>query len=226
MCRRLEFRPGGDVLFEACLSGDARRPRLQILSYWPDAVLLMRRALNRCQPQVRSPACSTGAVDTADRHAIRGQPVRLSANSLRPERRSTDGQTILKVDPAGWKPAPDLLVCRAPLRNRTVDLLLTMGSPHGSVVPGTARDQAEYEPGLAPTGTSPARTRAVATRSATHFDLDRPTIGGHPASPYAACRIPPDVPASCLSRASGTHRLTATATLEENYGCIMALIAP
>ena len=126
MCRRLEPRPGGDVLFEAYLSGDARRPRLQILSYWPDEVLLMRRARTGAARRYTPPACSTGAVDTADPSAIRGQPVRLSANSLRPERRSTDGQTILKVSLAGWKPAPDLLVLGAPLRNRTVDLLLTM----------------------------------------------------------------------------------------------------
>jgi hypothetical protein len=52
--------------------------------------------------------------------------VRLSANSPRPERRSTDGQMILTVAPADQKPRLDLLVCGAPLRNRTVDLLLTM----------------------------------------------------------------------------------------------------
>jgi hypothetical protein len=34
--------------------------------------------------------------------------VRLSANSLRPERRSIDGQMILKVGLTGWKAASDL----------------------------------------------------------------------------------------------------------------------
>src|SRR5215475_12629700 len=62
----------------------------------------------------------------AGRCAIGGQSVRLSANSPRPERRSTDGQMILTVAPADRKPELDLLVCGAPLRNRTVDLLLTM----------------------------------------------------------------------------------------------------
>src|SRR5258708_37126630 len=36
---------------------------------------------------------------------------------------------ILTVGPAGWNSASDLLVCGAPLRNRTVDLLLTMATP-------------------------------------------------------------------------------------------------
>src|SRR5690242_2764069 len=62
----------------------------------------------------------------AGRRAIGGQSVRLSANSRRSERRSTDGQMILTAAPAGRKPGRDLLVCGAPLRNRTVDLLLTM----------------------------------------------------------------------------------------------------
>jgi hypothetical protein len=75
---------------------------------------------------VRSPVCSTDAIRHAGQRAIGGQSVRLSANSLRQEQRSTDGQMILTVGPAGWKFASDLLVCGAPLRNRTVDLLLTM----------------------------------------------------------------------------------------------------
>jgi len=40
---------------------------------------------------VRSPVCSTDAIRHAGQRAIGGQSVRLSANSLRPERRSTDG---------------------------------------------------------------------------------------------------------------------------------------
>ena len=59
-----------------------------------------------------------------------------NATSRRPERRSNDGQTILKVAYGDRAPSPGLLICwlteppygvdRAPLRNRTVDLLLTM----------------------------------------------------------------------------------------------------
>ena len=55
----------------------------------------------------------------------------------RSQRRSDDGQVILKVLTAGRKPEPDLLVCRAPLRNRTVDLLLTMDNQQ---VPVTAAE--------------------------------------------------------------------------------------
>jgi hypothetical protein len=44
----------------------------------------------------------------------------------RSERRSDDGQVILETPSAGRKLEPDLLVCGAPLRNRTVDLLLTI----------------------------------------------------------------------------------------------------
>ena len=62
-------------------------------------------------PQVRSPACSTVAIRHADRRAIRGQSVRLSANSPhnspRPGRRSTDGQTISTAGLTGWKPVSD-----------------------------------------------------------------------------------------------------------------------
>jgi hypothetical protein len=59
--------------------------------------------------------------------------VRLSANSARPARRSTDGQAILDVLPATGKPGSDLRLCRAPLRNRTVDLLLTIHTSPGSL---------------------------------------------------------------------------------------------
>ena len=52
--------------------------------------------------------------------------MRLSANFLRPERRSTDGQVILEAISDGSEEPSDLLLCGAPLRNRTVDLLLTM----------------------------------------------------------------------------------------------------
>jgi hypothetical protein len=76
----------------------------------------------------------------AGRRAIDGQSVRLSANSPRPERRSTDGQMILTVTPAGRKPRLDLLVCGAPLRNRTVDLLLPWEMRKFNCRPMPARD--------------------------------------------------------------------------------------
>jgi hypothetical protein len=56
--------------------------------------------------------------------------VRPSANYLRPDRRSDDGQMILRAAQVDQNLRLDLLFCGAPLRNRTVDLLLTMdGSP-------------------------------------------------------------------------------------------------
>jgi hypothetical protein len=82
-----------------------------------------RRSL--CPRQAR-PGCSTRAFAAPDRRVIESQPVRLSANFLRPERRSTDGQVILKRTSGRSENRPDLLFCGAPLRNRTVDLLLTM----------------------------------------------------------------------------------------------------
>ena len=51
----------------------------------------------RYQPQAGSLACSTSFSRTSNRRAIEGQLVGLSASSLRPERRSDDGQMILKV---------------------------------------------------------------------------------------------------------------------------------
>ncbi len=58
--------------------------------------------------------CSTDAIRHADRRVIGGQSVRLGANSLRPELRSTGGQTILTVNVADWKPAPNLLFVEPP----------------------------------------------------------------------------------------------------------------
>jgi hypothetical protein len=45
----------------------------------------------------RARFCSISATAASNRRAIESQSVRLSANFLRPERRSDDGQTILKV---------------------------------------------------------------------------------------------------------------------------------
>jgi hypothetical protein len=86
-----------------------------------------------CPRQAR-PGCSTRAFAAPDRRVIESQAGRLSANSLRPlyanfprpERRSTDGQVILEAISDGSEESSDLLFCGAPLRNRTVDLLLTM----------------------------------------------------------------------------------------------------
>jgi hypothetical protein len=50
----------------------------------------------------------------------------FDAVSRRPERRSDDGQTILEMFQTDHNMSLDLLICGAPLRNRTVDLLLTM----------------------------------------------------------------------------------------------------
>jgi hypothetical protein len=97
--------------------------------------------------------------------------VRLSANFLRPERRSTYGQVILKRTSGQSENRPDLPFCGAPLRNRTVDLLLTMdrcavlqSQVDRLTCESTSTDwhsQARDEPTRAP----------FATQSATHFDL-------------------------------------------------------
>src|SRR6476660_4213631 len=57
----------------------------------------------------------------------------LSVLNGRSERRSDDGRMILRSTRAGQKPPLDLLFCGAPLRNRTVDLLLTIWTFLGSL---------------------------------------------------------------------------------------------
>jgi hypothetical protein len=84
-------------------------------------------------PRRHHPGCSTRAFAAPDRRVIESQSVRLSANFLRSERRSTDGQVILKQTSGRSENRPDLLFCGAPLRNRTVDLLLTMHTSVGSL---------------------------------------------------------------------------------------------
>jgi hypothetical protein len=78
--------------------------------------------------------------------AIGSQSVRLSANSARPARRSNDGRTILDALPAGREPGPDLRFRGAPLRNRTVDLLLTMNTRRVQLPQVMTADQAKREP--------------------------------------------------------------------------------
>ena len=51
---------------------------------------------------------------TLNRPAIESQSVRLSANSARPARRSTDGQAILDGQPSAWELSSDLGFCGAP----------------------------------------------------------------------------------------------------------------
>jgi hypothetical protein len=70
--------------------------------------------------------CSTACPDDLDRPAIAEQSVPRSAADPRPERRSDDGQMIFEALPAVRGHGPDLGFRGAPLRNRTVDLLLTM----------------------------------------------------------------------------------------------------
>jgi hypothetical protein len=104
MCLRLEPRPVAAMfsLRLICPAMPTVHSRRN-LGYWPDGGLAYVPALEPVSAAGALPACSTGAMDTADRRAIRGQSVRLSANSRRPERRSTDCQTILTVGVAGWK---------------------------------------------------------------------------------------------------------------------------
>jgi hypothetical protein len=51
----------------------------------------------RYQPRAGALGCSTNVPATPDRRAIESQSVRLGASFLRPERRSDDGQMILKA---------------------------------------------------------------------------------------------------------------------------------
>ena len=72
------------------------------------------------------PGCSTARPGELDCPAITHQCVPSSTARHRPERRSDDGQMIFEALPAAREPGSDLGFCGAPLRNRTVDLLLTM----------------------------------------------------------------------------------------------------
>jgi hypothetical protein len=96
-----------------------------------------------------SPACSTRREQHTGTGAIESQCVRLSANSVRPARRSNDGQANLDALSAAWELGPDLRFCGAPLRNRTVDLLLAM-SPRQVRSPQVSRiDLEKHEPARA-----------------------------------------------------------------------------
>ena len=162
-----------------------------------------------CPRQAR-PGCSTRGFAVPDRRVIEGQSVRLSANFLRPERRSTDGQVILKRTSGRSENRPDLLFCGAPLRNRTVDLLLTMD--HCAVLQPQVEQltcentsthwhsQAPDEPTRAP----------FATQSATHFDLGSEEPAAPWSSPEDLVQIVKEVEALAPDRGYppcwGTHR--------------------
>jgi hypothetical protein len=71
-------------------------------------------------------ACSTNTAARLVTAASRCRSGWLTVQQRRPERRSDGGQMILKVTRSHSHLDPDLLIYGAPLRNRTVDLLLTM----------------------------------------------------------------------------------------------------
>jgi hypothetical protein len=84
---------------------------------------------------------------------------------------STDGQVIFKgISDCPEEPS-DLLLCGAPLRNRTVDLLLTMYRSavlQSQVDRLTCENTSTHWHSRAPDELTPA---PFATQSATHFDL-------------------------------------------------------
>jgi hypothetical protein len=72
------------------------------------------------------PGCSTARPGEPDCPAITDQCVLLGAARHRPERRSDDGQMIFEALSVTQEFGSDLGFRGAPLRNRTVDLLLTI----------------------------------------------------------------------------------------------------
>jgi hypothetical protein len=110
-------------------------PNMSTLSPAPglgpaSAVGVLPRLFNR-RDRHPEPTCHWGSV-----HEAECQPAA-------PIRRSADGQMILTGGLPGWESMSDLLLCGAPLRgaplrNRTVDLLLTMDLHDAPVTaPGT-----------------------------------------------------------------------------------------
>jgi len=158
--------------------------------------------------------CSTSRPVGLARPVVVGQFMWLSAINGRPERRSDDGRMILRAARADQKLRFDLLFCGAPLRNRTVDLLLTMNHrtvPLPLVQRVTRQDTSTYQHPQAPDGPSRAR---FAPRSAPQFDLAaigvdrcRPAVGGSCAQPLPS-RIPAGSPAMSVAirRCPGTSQ--------------------
>jgi hypothetical protein len=116
----------------------------------PHAVTRPRSHRSRFRPA--GPACSTPP-GPARQRACRRESVREAEcqlpthNFLRLARRSTDGQAILDGLPAAREPGSDLRFCGAPLRNRTVDLLLTMSSGRARPSEVTALISENVSPG-------------------------------------------------------------------------------
>ncbi len=79
-----------------------RRPRPR------GATTLSGKQMTPPRPRVPGGKCSTAPVIAGARGAICGQIMALDVHSSRPERRSDDGQTILKAASAGWKLGSDL----------------------------------------------------------------------------------------------------------------------
>ena len=146
--------------------------RERVVKRWGDpAPHEPARAGHRTARYSVSELCSTSGPAGPACPVIAARSMRHGAARRRPEQRSNDGQLILTGGPAGWKPASDLLVCRAPLRNRTVDLLLTMYRRTvllSLVGPLTWQNASAGQHPQAPDGLSRA---PFATQSATHFDL-------------------------------------------------------
>jgi hypothetical protein len=74
-----------------------RRPRPR------GATTLSGKQMTPPRPRVPGGNCSTAPVIAGARGAICGQIMALDVHSSRPERRSDDGQTILKAALEGWK---------------------------------------------------------------------------------------------------------------------------
>jgi hypothetical protein len=85
-----------------------------------------KNVVPNAQHHAACPACSTFQANDLGQPVIQGRSVPLSGGGGCPERRSNDGQMILNALPPSWKLGLDLRFRGAPLRNRTVDLLLTM----------------------------------------------------------------------------------------------------
>jgi hypothetical protein len=138
------------------------------------------------------------------------QSVRLSASSARPARRPADGRTILDARPAAQEPGPDPRFRGALLRNRTVDLLLTMNHrqvPLPQVVSADQENTSSRQRSQVPIRLSRA---PFATQSATHFDLDSTGPPGTGlATPSIKSRRPCDTTAD-WPQPLGTGRMAST----------------
>jgi hypothetical protein len=153
--------------------------------------------------------CSTVCPDDLDCRAVADQSVSLSVPDGRSERRSDDGQMTFEALPAARQSGPDLGFCGAPLRNRTVDLLLM--------------SQAD------PVQHSPVPGRYV---SLSPHPLPGPAQSGYPTRSFACHHLGPllaDGPCSLrVSARSGASRLTRRAVkikpppMVENFGPILA----